>query len=279
MSAYFRDWLKTQLTQMVDVRGCVPGTTTGILARAHLADLRVGLWTGNVVHIYIIAEALKTRAIKNIVQRDTGDSIGTMFMVAPHLVPQSGQRLSPSAWLLALQALNNDRIYTYPPEDREARLLQFHLERHDTPDSYGAIYGPHVKIEKLHFGRVAIKPRAVKGFWTMAHFGAEAFWQPGKATHYVPPPRRQYSRASEQHTSGQQAAPSSPAASPSQLESCYTLLGINSNTSHEEVKMAFRQRVFSAHPDVSDLPKAIAEEKFRALAEAYDYIKVERGWS
>ena len=29
----------------------------------------------------------------------------------------------------------------------------------------------------------------------------------------------------------------------------------------------------------SEVPKAMAEEKFRALAEAYEAIKAERGWS
>ena len=51
------------------------------------------------------------------------------------------------------------------------------------------------------------------------------------------------------------------------------------NATQEEVKLAFRQRVFSVHPDVSALPKVMAEEKFRLLAEAYEYIKTAHGWS
>ena len=51
------------------------------------------------------------------------------------------------------------------------------------------------------------------------------------------------------------------------------------NASYEEIKIAFRRQVFNVHPDVSALPKVVAEEKFRLLAEAFDLIKEKRGWN
>ena len=279
MSIYFRDWLKTQVTQLVSVQACAIGPATGTLTRSTPTDLRVALWTGNIVHIYILTEPFKTRAIRNIAQRDTSQGAGTMFILAPHLVPTPGQRISPPDWMLALQALNNERLYTYPPEDREIALLQLHLEHLPTTGQFEAMYGPHVPLETLHFGRMSIKMRSIKGFWIVAHFGAEAFWQSARQARYTPPPRRQYARTNGRQTTGKPPGYNNVQRPQSRLDSYYALLGISPEASEEEVKIAFRRQVFNVHPDVSALPKMLAEEKFRALAEAYDYIKAKRGWS
>lgn len=277
MSRYFRLWLRERIIGLVGVQQVAIGPASGVLGRAYPTDLRVALWTGNVIHIYIITEPLKTRAIKGILQHDTGQSIGSMFIVAPELLPSPGDYFSPPEWLMALHALNNERLYTYPTADHETALVPVHFERVDATETYTAMYGPPVTIEKLHFGKVSIKPRYIKGFWTVAHFGKEAFWQGEKRKRYTPPPRRQYTSAQQTRANpGTQPPPPRPK---SPLDLSYEQLGVGPDASHEEVKLAFRQRVFSVHPDVSALPKGIAEERFRALTEAYETIKVHRGWT
>ena len=250
-------------------------------------DLHVALWTGNAFNTYFVTDPLKTRTIKSIIQHNTGQGTGSMFVVAPHLMPQPREQSSYPEWLMALHALNNERIYTFPPADREAALVQVHLERTDATEQYEAMYGPHVRFEKIHFGRVSIKPRYIKGFWIIAHLGREAFWQAQRQARYTPPPRRQYnapppsssSASSTSSASGSSQAASSHSRPKTRLEASFEILGIGVDASHEEVKAAFRRQVFSVHPDVSALPKFMAEEKFRVLSEAYEYIKVERGWS
>jgi molecular chaperone DnaJ len=54
---------------------------------------------------------------------------------------------------------------------------------------------------------------------------------------------------------------------------------VNREATRDEVKAAFRRMAFELHPDVSDLPRHVAEERFKMLSEAYEYIKTTRGWS
>ena len=61
----------------------------------------------------------------------------------------------------------------------------------------------------------------------------------------------------------------------------YTALGISSSATDEEVKKAYRRMAMKYHPDKltglgEDVKKAGAE-KFRAVQEAYEFLKKERG--
>jgi DnaJ-domain-containing protein 1 len=278
MADGIKHWLKEQLSQTFGVRHCMVDPAPGIVSRAYPADLRVLLWTGVVVHIYILHEPPKTRLVKQIIQHDTNHGIGAMFILNPALVPAPRARFVPPEWLMALHALNNERVYTHSPKDREMALLQIHFERLDATEQYETIYGPQVLLERLHYGRSAVKVRAVKGFWLTAHFGPAPFWQHQRSGFYMPPPR-QSAPAGAHHNGHASADASQPAPPPkTRLETCYEILGVHSGATQEEVKVAFRRQVFNVHPDVSALPKVIAEEKFRLLAEAYEYIKDARGW-
>ena len=67
----------------------------------------------------------------------------------------------------------------------------------------------------------------------------------------------------------------------SDLDHAYKVLEIESSASDEEVKKAYKRLAIKHHPDKvatlgEDVKKA-AEEKFKAIAMAYDIIKKERG--
>ncbi|MBZ0301778.1 MAG: J domain-containing protein, partial [Anaerolineae bacterium] len=143
---------------------------------------------------------------------------------------------------------------------------------------YETLYGPQVHMERLHYGRMAVRLRAMKGYWLTAHFGSTAFWQQERRQFYMPPPRRP---AEGTGTNGRTNAGTAglPRSEKTRLEHSYDVLGVHQDATQDEVKTAFRRQVFNVHPDVSALPKFMAEEKFRILAEAYEYIKIERGWS
>ena len=61
----------------------------------------------------------------------------------------------------------------------------------------------------------------------------------------------------------------------------YTILEIDSEADNKEIKRAYRKMAGKFHPDkVSHLGKEfqeMAEEKFKAISEAYEQIKDERG--
>jgi curved DNA-binding protein len=55
------------------------------------------------------------------------------------------------------------------------------------------------------------------------------------------------------------------------VKNYYEILGVNSNASPEEIKMAFRRLARRYHPDVNPNNKA-AEEQFKQINEAYDVL-------
>ena len=65
--------------------------------------------------------------------------------------------------------------------------------------------------------------------------------------------------------------------------SAYLILEVDANADQSVVKKAYRQMANKYHPDkVSHLGKeflAVAEEKFRAINDAYQQIRQERGWA
>lgn len=66
-----------------------------------------------------------------------------------------------------------------------------------------------------------------------------------------------------------------------ELKKSYEVLGVDMNATNEEVKNAYRKLVKKYHPDryaqESAEAQAQAEEKFKEIQTAYDYIKASRG--
>ena len=67
----------------------------------------------------------------------------------------------------------------------------------------------------------------------------------------------------------------------SQTDASYKILEIESTSSDDDLKKAYRRMAMKYHPDkVSHLGedfKKVAHEKFRKVQEAYDQVKKERG--
>ncbi|HOK37433.1 MAG TPA: TerB family tellurite resistance protein [Bacteroidales bacterium] len=64
------------------------------------------------------------------------------------------------------------------------------------------------------------------------------------------------------------------------IDDYYSVLGLNQSASNEEIKKAYRSLALKHHPDKvahlgEDIQKA-AQEKFKKINEAYEYIKKER---
>lgn len=287
-----KKWLKTQLEALVGVQRCTLGLTSSITAQAYAPDIVVYLWTGARVHIYILSEPHKMRLIKTALQNDSQISIGSMFIVSADILPFSEARqiFSPDEWLLAVHALTNERVYFFTADADQ--LLQVHFDKLGLTDTYRAIMGPPVAIHQLRYARVTIKQNAVKGFWMLAEFDADAFWkkQAQNGSYYEipvykrppaderkqnprgappPPPRSQGTRQNSTQDIPRLSA---------KLEQSYELLGLPAGASRDEVKAAFRKLAFEVHPDVSKLEKAEAEARFKALSEAYELIKATNDW-
>jgi DnaJ-like protein len=275
MNEPLKKWLKNQLEALVSVQRCSFSATASVITRAHEPDLIVYMWTGVRIHIYIVVEPYKTRVIKNILQTDTNHGIGSLFIVNPAVLPANKAVIKPEEWLLAIHALTQGRIYTYtPPQDG---LLSLHFEQIGLSENYRAVYDAPLVIRQLSYSRATIKPRAVKGFWIVANFGSEPSPKRRTSVDDYYPPRAQFSQQTPPNAeTNHQPHRETPVKT--RLESAYELLGVKPDATREEIKSAFRKLAFIVHPDVSELEKAEAEARFKALTEAYEYIKSANDW-
>ena len=268
MNPKLSDWLCRQLRPLVDVRFCAPLPASADI-RAHTPALRIGLWTGIFIHVHCLGEAPAARQLRRILQRDEEDGCASLFLLEPTLAPQPDQRFAPPDWLLALHSLGHERITICSAPGRAPGLRPVHLESLDGGQRHVARYGPHLRPRKVHAGRIAIRARSVRGFWNIAHFGAETFWQRATTERFAAPP----------HAAGPAPQESGVSAENFRLERSYALLGLRPDAAREQARAAFRRQVLHLHPDVSELPTAQAEERFRAVAEAWEVIRAARGWS
>jgi curved DNA-binding protein CbpA len=53
----------------------------------------------------------------------------------------------------------------------------------------------------------------------------------------------------------------------------YQILGVSQDASHQQIKKAFRSLALRYHPDVTNLDKIIASERFKLISEAYWVLK------
>lgn len=273
--------LVEQLADIDSVRGARMGAN-GLLI--------VFTWSGVVIHVYLIDAPIKARAIKKIVQENTRVGIGTLLLIDAAIVPDDGARVTPDEGLIALHALFKDKVYTYRLEDDDLRIGQVHFKAFNRGDEREVWYGPDVHVHHLPSYRVWVSaPQSIKGNWLIAHFGSDSFWKSADYSAGRDAFRQQQRRStgSTEYRTWSRAdwglpgseAYTTPATPPeSQLDRSYRQLGLTREASGAEVKAAFRRLAREVHPDVSELPKAEAEARFKLLYEAYSYIKTTNGW-
>lgn len=258
MSAPVKTWLKHHLTRLDSVRTCA------IDREAHLV---VYYWSGVISYIHLLNAPEKTRSLKRLVQEATRIGVGSLFMLDAKLVPPQGKRLVPDEWMVAIHALTDERIYTYRADPDGIHIGQMHFTPIARGDEIEVVYGPEVNITNTPFFRIWIKTNPLKGDWLVTTFGTDTFWKPAGE-----PSVRFYQYWGYRHANGSNAT-NGAASTQTKLDNSYAFLGLKQGASCEEVKTAFRKLAREVHPDVSQLPKAEAEAKFKALSEAYNFIK------
>lgn len=240
------------------------------------------------INIFLLNEPVRTRAIRGVLQEGTQVGLGSMFILAAHLLPPADTRFEPPEWLLALHALNRECLYAYTVNEQVPSIIQIHLEQIASSANYVAKYGPAVTFDELRYTKISVKPRYIKGDWQIADFGYHAFWRDPRRTQHVPNYRRpseqdykwhSWSRTTwEQKVHEEIPTPSVQQRGSNLMGIYYQMLQLEMDASHQEVKAAFRKLALEVHPDTSNLPKEEAAKKFRELTEAYEYIKREKKW-
>ncbi|MCC6802001.1 MAG: J domain-containing protein [Anaerolineae bacterium] len=284
MTATIRHWLGDQLAGIDSVRS----------ARAERdGQIVVHTWSGVLIHAYLISEPIKARAVKRILQDNTRVGIGTLFIVDAKIAPEDGAKVEPDEGLLALHALYKDKLYTYRIVDGAPRIGQVHFKAFHRGAEREVWYGPDVSIQHLPCYRVWVhSPTTIKGNWLIAHFGSEAFWKQADYTTGRDAFRREQHRQADRTNfrfwsnppwsansgSTGYTTPAPPPQPETELDRSFRQLGLTRHASGDEVKAAFRRLAREVHPDVSALPKAEAEARFKKLHAAYMFIKSSKGW-
>lgn len=290
MSATVKEWLRNKFQTVVSVQGAS-------LTVPHV-DIAVQCWTGVRIHVYLLSQPVSTRALKRALQDNTQIGINTMFLVDRRVLPDDGSRVSSVGWLLAIQELNNERVYVYTVTDGEPDIIQLHLEKVVGSSDYKVWYGPSVPFNQLRYFRKGTKLRSVKGNWLIADFGSRAFWRNtdyrNKRAQVDQRQRRGNTRweswsgfqtwggvdDSERGREQYENRTRQPVTSIGDyLKQCYATLSLAEGASEDEVKAAYRQHAIRLHPDTSDLPSKEAHDRFQKLTRAYHYIKSANGWS
>lgn len=282
MTSTVKRWLASQLSGLDSVRSASIDDDGRVVART---------WSGTLIRAYLLDAPIKARALRKIIQDATRIGVGTLLIIDAKLIPDDGERFTPDEGLIALHALYKDKFYTYRYDKAGPRIGQAHLRQVGRGDEREIWYGPDIEIRHLPCYRVWVKaPPTIKGDWLMASFGSEAFW---KATDYhamreiLRQQQRSHNPTYQVWNAGtswspptsEPASPPPPPRSPlTKLEQSFAHLGLPASAGSDEVKAAFRRMARECHPDVSNLPKAEAETRFKRLYAAYIYIKSANGW-
>lgn len=268
-----KTWLRDRLTGLMSVQRCTLIPQASVADPVRYTDLSVQMWSGIVIHIHLIDEAMKPAKLKRIVEHATNSGISTLFLMDARLLPRSGERVPADRWYIAVHALTKDRLYAYYNHEGQPAIRLVEIVPVNRTD-VEIRYGQTIDVINLRYFRHNVKHHAVKGYWMLADFEADV---PPKSAGFRQPPQQQASPPHQEGRSGRAQQPP-PAPPPTRLETCYALLGVSRKASREDVKAAFRKRAFEVHPDVSHLPKDEAEARFKRLSEAYEYIKTSNRW-
>lgn len=267
-----KPWLAQQIANIHSVQKCV------LDQHESGADIVVHSWRGVLVHVHLIDEAPKLRNLKRMAQEATRIGVGSLFIVNVNLLWSDGTRILPPDWLLAIHALTDEKIYTYRVDADGPHIGQVHLKNTPKGEEHDLWYGPDVQIGQLPFYRIWVKLPSMKGDYLVANFASEIFWRNPDYRNARARSEQRYQERKQQYTQyeygygGSGPAEAIPK-SLTRLEQSYAELGLRPGASCDEVKSAFRKLALAVHPDVSALPKQEAETKFRALNDAYNYIR------
>jgi hypothetical protein len=267
-----KKWLREQLIQLVNVQRSSFSQFSVAGDPVREADIVVYTWAGVIILIHLIDEPIKAPKIRRILENATSAGIATLFVLDAALLPRPGERVEGDKWYKVFQQLANDRIYTYRiakhgPEIRSGQFVTVARTEAELR------YGPAIPIQQIRYLRQTIKHPAIKGYWLMADFETErsarnpAFRFADAAAQQPPP-----------HINGKSVPFEEAQPAKTKLDVSYEVLGIPRTATRAETKAAFRKLAFEVHPDVSQLPKAEAEARFKVLSEAYEYIKVTNSW-
>lgn len=254
--------------------------------QTHDADLVISTWMGSQLYLYILDDAPRLRDIKATLRENSRDGIGTLFLIPLTVLPDESAVLRLPDWQDALVSLNKGFIYAYHVNEAgEPNLTQVHYEAAEKRGEFRVWYARDFDIETVNVQR-RVMNEGIRGTWYVGDIASQAYKRRVKSeranqrfhyqTKYTQDIPNRGGRGNGRKSAFNDLSPKQ--AAQEVLAAC-ELLGIPTEATHEQAKQAFRQRAMQVHPDVSALPRNIADQRFKELNHAFETIKAYHGWN
>jgi DnaJ domain len=298
MKQFVVEYLITETAKSDYVRRCVAVDD---------ADLRIDLKNGKAVAVYIINRALRLPEIRERYEENSMRKLNTLFIVDQRILPANKSEAEAAFWMSALHALTDGRIYAYRCERRDVSIVPLHIEWRWGAERRFFEYGPAVSPASLQTSNVDCASKYITGVFASATFGDAPFWKKRTLTdekkrkhtwrnqsfhsnrRSPPPPphddepvwdsweefERRYAEAdfgnfnwsgNSQRQSSTGVRNAMPAAKH------YSLLGVNTSASFDEVKRAYRTMARQYHPDLHPQSKQEYTQKMAEINAAFEAI-------
>lgn len=265
-------WLGTSLSQVPDVRLATNRPDNTVIFHAHQADLVVATWMGARLYVYVYETAPKLRDMRGLLKENSRHGIGSLFMVAEHLLPAHESESRLADWQEGLMGLHDDFIYAYSEGEANC-ITQVHFTPLGLNDIYRIWHFRDFVVENVSVRKREVQ-NSLRGDWFLGDITSPNYKRrinyerANQRFHY----RTKYTQEIP-HPNGSKAAKNQD-----ELAKYYALLEVERNASEEEIKRAFRRKALQVHPDVSALPRQEANRRFMELNEAYEFIKNYYDW-
>ena len=247
-------WLATNFRALPSVR------RARVNANPQLSEppplLVVETWMQATLYVYTFTVAPSLRALRRTLTANTRAGVGSVFLLNRAALP--AQRVCrPPPWLLALSILGRGRLFTYTQRTNGLSLSQLRLQPSGLPGEYELLWRDDIRLQRLAVSERVITGGPLRGHWLCAELDSE-----NQSAGYA-----QAARARRTPLSLLDAA----------TRESLSLLGLSAGATGPEIRRAFRRLARETHPDVSALPAAEAEARFRRLQNAYQHILHQRG--
>lgn len=203
------------------------------------------------VLLYFLKSAYTPRRLATILNRNTAANVHTLFVVDEPLVfPNSP---ADSACLAMLYNLNSSKIFAYKVIDDTVFILPTYF--YWQSDARHHQFGLPVDLSSLKCYSIERVIRGEKTAWGVVGFETRQFQQ-----------RHHYQERFSFHGNYRRRI------SPNQkvLDRYYSVLGVDTSASLEEIRHAYRQLARLYHPDTNTSP--IAKTRMQAINEAYKHL-------
>ena len=242
-------WLAKQFRSLSSVR------RTRVNANPRLSEppplLVVDTWMQATLFVYTCPVSPTIREIRRILSHNTRIGVGTVFLLHRSHVANLRSRRAPD-WLIALNALSHERLFACVKRARAFAIDRLLLQPLGPPGEYRFVWVDDVRFQRLAVSERIIHHGTLRGRWLFTDLDSRNL-------------KNAYAAAAH--------ARRTPAPTPDPItRESFDLLGLSANATGQEIRRAFRRLARETHPDLSNLPGAEAEFRFRRLQNAYEHL-------